>query len=375
MTAVLAVVTVLAYTHMGQVMSTRHRTPQAVSPNLHWAQAWSWWDGEWYVDIARRGYYFIPHRMSSVAFFPVYPLLIRMVSPLVGGHQVLAGVLVTMGCGIAAAVMFFVWAHELLGRDKARTALGLLLAYPCSFYLFGAVYADAVFLLLAVSAFVLLEHDRPGGAGLLAAVATATRPVGLGLVVGLWARALERRGLLSRSALRAPRRALAELRPDAGLLLAPLGLLGYCAYLWARFGHPLAFISAQEGWKQRPGLRTWLKVEWFDQMLRRPYLDPPHLHLVANALVAVVALGLSALVFRRLGAGYGIFVVALLFGSALSTTDFIGMGRYVMAAFPIFAVAGDRLQERPALSRTLLVAGAALLLVTTELHARNMLIS
>ncbi|MEA2717345.1 MAG: hypothetical protein QOI99_1662 [Actinomycetota bacterium] len=372
----LAVVTVWAYTRFPPAMSSHHRTPQAISPHIHWVQAWSWWDGAWYVGIARRGYYFIPHRMSSVAFFPVYPLLVRSVSPLVG-DDVLAGFLVSLGCGITGSVMFFVWTGELLGRKAARTALLLLLAYPCSFYLFGTVYADSVFLLLSVSAFVLLEHDHPGWAGLAAAVATATRPVGMALVIGLWVRTLERRGLLKRpeNQDRSLGAVVGQLRPDAGVLLAPLGLVAYCAYLWVRFGNPLAFVSAEGGWRQSPGLRTWLKIDWFRRMLRRPYLNPPHVHLAANALVTLLALGLVGLVFRRVGAGYGMFVLALLVGSAVSTSDFVGMGRYVTAAFPLFGVLGERLGERPRLAAAVLVSSAVLAVVTTQLHARNMLIS
>lgn len=33
------------------------------------------WDGAWYVQIASAGYSYDPERMSSVAFFPLYPLL------------------------------------------------------------------------------------------------------------------------------------------------------------------------------------------------------------------------------------------------------------------------------------------------------------
>ena len=110
-------------------------------------------------------------------------------------------------------------------------------------------------------------------------------------------------------------------------------------------------------------------------MLRQPYLDAPHLHLVANALATVLALCLVRTVFRRLGAGYGAYVVALMVGAALSTKDFVGMGRYAVAAFPLFAVAGERLADRPKLARAVLAGSAALLLVTTQLHARNLLIS
>lgn len=375
--AALVALSAWAYADLGPAMRAHSRTPHGVpSGRLGWLQAWSWWDGEWYVDIARRGYYFIPGRMSSVAFFPAYPLLIRGLSPVVG-DSVLAGFLITLGCGVAGCVAFYAWAHERLGREKARAALPLLLAYPCSFYLFGALYADALVLLLAVCAFVLLEHERPLLAGVVGALATATRPVGIAVAVGLWLRALERRGLLRRGALagESVRSTLARLRPDAGLLLAPAGLAVYCTYLWVRFGQPLAFVEAESGWRQTPGWRTWLKVEWFARMARAPYVDAPHAHLVLNALVSVVALALVGLVFRRVSPAYGWFVLVLLVGATVSTMDFVGMGRYVMTAFPLFAAVADGVADRPAVRRALLVGGAVLLVVTTQFHARNMLIS
>src|SRR5690606_5507054 len=46
---------------------------------------------------------------------------------------------------------------------------------------------------------------------------------------------------------------------DAGVLLAALGFLGYCAYLWARFGDPLLFSDVQRYWDQPSGLVTWAK--------------------------------------------------------------------------------------------------------------------
>ncbi|MEA2686078.1 MAG: hypothetical protein QOE93_1273 [Actinomycetota bacterium] len=369
---------VWAYSDLGPAMRAPSRTPHAVpGGHLRWLQAWSWWDGEWYVDIARRGYYFIPGRMSSVAFFPTYPLLIRGLSGL-GLDPVLAGFLVSLACGVAGCVAFYAWAHEHLGREKARVALPLFLAYPCSFYLFGALYADALFLLLVVSAFVLLEHDRPVLAGLVGALATATRPVGIAVAIGLWLRAAERRGLLRRGGLTGEgpvRSAVARLRPDAGLLLAPVGLAAYCTYLWVRFGQPFAFVEAESGWRQSPGWRTWLKVEWFERMGRSPYLNAPHAHLVMNALVSVVALALVGLVFRRISPAYGWFVVVLLVGATVSTMDFVGMGRYVMTAFPLFAAVGDWAVDRPLARRALLAGSALLLVVTTQFHARNMLIS
>lgn len=74
-------------------------------------------------------------------------------------------------------------------------ALALFLLYPYAFYLYGAVYADALFVLAALGALLLLEADHVWLAGLAGAVATAARPVALVVVVGLAVRALERRGV------------------------------------------------------------------------------------------------------------------------------------------------------------------------------------
>src|SRR5688572_21520650 len=35
------------------------------------------WDGGWYAQIAQSGYWYHPGAQSPVAFFPLYPLLIR----------------------------------------------------------------------------------------------------------------------------------------------------------------------------------------------------------------------------------------------------------------------------------------------------------
>ena len=360
---------VFAHGQFGQAV-TRMTVPQVGPPTgRSWLGAFTWWDGWWYTGIAERGYSFVPGRQSSVAFFPAYPLLMRA-GRLFGLHPALVGFGVTLASGATVAVLFLRWARGRLDDRRATVALATLLLYPCSFYLAGTVYADALFVALVLGAFLLLEGGRPWTAGLVAAAATATRPLGVALVVGLWLRALELR------------QADGDTGPTAGprrwgVLLAPLGLVAYCGYLWARFGDPLAFVAAEgsPGWGQAPGWATWLKFTWFDRMATSPFLNALHLHLIGSALVTLVFLALVPSVFRRFGRAYGVFALLVVAGAALSTRDFTGMGRYVLAAFPCFAVAGDLLAGRPALARALLAVSAVLLGCFTALHARNMLIS
>jgi hypothetical protein len=367
-------VSVLAHAHLSR-LHPFHRQLQG----NRWVDAFGWWDGWWYVGIARHGYrFFRPGRQSPVAFFPAYPLAIRFLGWVVGG-PLLAGFLLTVACGLGVAVLFHRWCLQKFGPAKARLAVLLLLLYPFAFYLMGAVYADALFILAAVAAFLALEHDHPVLAGLAAVVATASRPVGAALVLGLWVLALERKGVLGR--LRDAsgwRQALRRLEwRDAGLLLAPLGLVAFCAYLWMRFRHPFAFfdVAGAKGWDQPPGFHTWFKVHWVKAMWHGPWTNGHFGHLLVNALATGVTAAFIPAVFRRLGWGYGIYVTIAVVATAVSTKDFVGMGRYSLAAFPCFAVAADMLSRRPRLASAVLAVSGAGLVVLAELHARGTIVS
>ena len=365
---VVVLVSVLAHAYL-TLLHPFHRNLQGD----RWVDAFGWWDGWWYVGIARRGYWFFqPDKQSPVAFFPAYPLAMRYVGHVVGGPLV-AGFLITVSCGLAVTVLFHRWCVEKLGTAKARLAVALLLLYPFAFYLMGAVYGDALFIVAALAAFLALEHDRPVLAGLAGVVATAARPVGAALVLGLWVLYLERKRVFSRGG--GPRQSLRAA--DAGLLLAPLGMVAFCLFLWSRFGEPFAFfdVAGARGWDQPPGAHTWFKVHWVKAMWNGPWTNGHFGHLFINAVATVVTAAFIPLVFRRLGWGYGVYVVIAVLATAAATKDFVGMGRYSLAAFPCFAVAADVLFRRPRLAWAVLGVFAVCLLILTELHARGTIVS
>ena len=195
-----------------------------------WLSGWAQWDSGWYFRIASEGYSYVAGQQSTVAFFPAYPLIVRAAAVVVGDTYV-AGILVTVLAGTAVAVLLFAWLRSRLSPAAAWAGLLAFLLYPYAFYLYGVVYADALFVAAILGAFVLLEADRPVLAGLAGAVATAARPLGVVLIVGLAVRALERRGALGTSA--GGLRSLVDRRrrarwADAGVLLSVLGLAAWC---------------------------------------------------------------------------------------------------------------------------------------------------
>lgn len=343
--------------------------------------SWFRFDGRWYDIIATNGYSWAgPDVQSPVAYFPAYPMLLRILHELTGVSVRLLGSLVTIACGAAMSIVFLRWCRDRVDSTVARCALVTLLLYPYAYYFMGAVYADALFALLVISAFLLLDHDHPIWAGLLAAVATATRPTGIAVVIGLVAVVLWKREVISRVAGRTVV-ALGNLRRgDAGVLLSVGGLLAYMGYLGVRFDAPLAFEQVQRapGWDQGGGPRTWFKVTWFQQIKNLPGWTISWIQhgddatfqkvqyastVILQGLMIVGFLVLARLVWTRLGWGYGLYCFALLAVPLVGTKDFQGAGRYLMAAFPCFLVLAMALAPRPVLRWVWWsVSGAVLLL-------------
>jgi len=168
---------------------------------------------------------------------------------------------------------------------------------------------------------------------------------------------------------------LRRLRPaDAGVLLSLAGLGAWCVYLWSRFGDPFAFATAQAAWHQGAGPSTWLKVQFFRDVadLRSP---GAWLLFMAHPALTVAAACLVPRVFRRFGVGYGVYVTLLIGLSALSTKNFFGMARYLLAAFPCFAVAGELLVGRAALRRVVLAASGVGLVALTAVFGTGYYLS
>jgi hypothetical protein len=335
-----------------------------------WLDAYARWDSGWYHAIASKGYYYAgPNQQSPVAFFPAYPAAMRVLGAILFGNLAIAGILITLACGLGISVLFHRWVGAFLGERTARLALALLLCYPFAFYLFGVIYSDALFVVAVIASFSLLERDRPLLAGLVGIVATAGRPVGIALVAGLAIRVLEIRGVLpgSRPAVFVdrptpiaddrgaripllPRRV--DLRAfrfsDVAVGLSVLGLLAFAALLWVRFDDPLAFtkVSGAPGWGKEFNLETLAKLHLF-RLLRSYGINIVTFWLVVQGVFAVIALALVPATIRRFGWGYGAYLFVSVGIAFASTRDFIGMGRYVLAGFPAFATAADLLL-RPA---------------------------
>lgn len=321
---------------------------------LHWVDGWFRFDSGWYWAITKNGYFYAPGQQSSIAFFPVFPVVTRALVQVFGDRGAAAdvqvvGQLLALAFGLASVLLFGRWVWDRLPRRSAVLAIAVILAYPYTLFLHGTMYADGMFLLLALSAFMLLDRRWFLAAGLVGALAVASRPFGVAVAVGLTVRTLE---LLAaddgsdgwRDMVRAIRRV--RLRHTA-VLLSFGGLVAWMVYLGTTFGDPLAFVKAESapGWDQGVGPHTWFKVAFFGALAQGHWRMGVNLGLQALACLLVVLL--IPRVVRKLGWGYAAYTAVVIAIPILGTKDFMGAGRYALAAFPALAVGGDWLASRP----------------------------
>lgn len=376
---VLAVLLVVSWQTTAQVVENPHGLP-----GFRFAGDWFWggwvrFDGGWYVGIADAGYSYVPGQQSAVAFFPGYPLAVRVVGRAIDNVP-LGGIVVTVACGIAATSLLFRWCGLSLTRQQARLAVAALMLYPYAWYLFGAVYGDALFLLAVVGSFLLLERSHPVLAGIVGIAATGTRLVGVALVIGLVVGVLERRGALGPSGRwglpgRFDRDGLQHLRGgDVGVLLAGTGLVAWCWWLWDQYSDPFLFSTVQETWGQPSSPRTWFKLDLAAQLVR----GTDRLYAYGCLFQGLLVLGMLLLVpavARRFGLRYGVYQLVVVLIPSIGSQDFQGAGRYLLAAFPGFAVVGAHLAERPARARVVLPVSGGLLLLGTAWFAHGLYLS
>jgi hypothetical protein len=207
-------------------------------------QAATAWDAHHYLAIAVDGYpTAITTTFSNLAFFPGMPLAIRLIQTLGFGWP-LSGFIVSIVSGAILCVCSGLLVSRYYGDSAGVRAAALLAVSPAAF-LFGIAYADPLAIACVAGALLALDSRQWVLAGAIGAIATATSPLALSVIlVGLWV-AIRQGG-----------------RAWIAVATMPLGVALFIAYLWAHTGSPTIWLQAQKhGWGQGFDLlNTWQRL-------------------------------------------------------------------------------------------------------------------
>jgi len=305
------------------------------APGAGW-DVFSQWDSRHYEKIVTKGYQFKDNGKGyNVAFFPLYPLLVKGAISLGLSFEV-AGTIINNLAFWGALVVLYLWAEERHGRRVAQWATAAL-AW-CPFSLFGAViYTEGLFLLGSTAALRAFDRQQYGWAALFGALTTAIRPPGVALIPTFLVVAWR-----EKRSLRDPRKG--SPRAYLTALLTSTGILSYMLYCWFRFHQPLAFLLAQRGWRPveefhwKPWLSLLTTVIVGAANEDKGRLVDPWYPL---AMIAIALLSLLLWKMRdRLGfpkTGYGFCILAILLwlvgGSPLISVVIVLGGGYLIWHF------------------------------------------
>ncbi|MEO8612028.1 MAG: hypothetical protein ABI690_29295 [Chloroflexota bacterium] len=340
-------------------------------------------DSEYYLSIAINGYDDTAVTQMQTrggtkislnhAFFPFYPALMSLMDAPLGilgmnpiATATLAGVIVSiLGTLLAMFSLYILTRDELEESGGIRTAFYLLI-FPSGLFL-AQVFTEGLFVGLAFGCLALLRYKKIFWAGVLAALATWTRAIGLALMIPLaltWLSTLDWRSIREKR--------LDILRPYVPHVLGLVAIfLPVVAYLiWNHFlGKPFNTVEEQyfghklfdlknsfEGWKKLfEGISGGNLQERVYNLLE-----------VSSVIIAVLA---CLLTLRRYPgiALFGLLAVAV---SALSG-DPQSMIRYVLAVPSIYILL-SRWGRSQAFDRAWTLASVLVMGLLTILYTFNM---
>lgn len=316
---------------LGLVLVVALKLPSALGVTRFLA----YWDGGWYLEIAKHGY---PHALAAApgqtdhAFFPLYPLLIRALHAITGSWAGSAIVLNMAASALAVAIIYLL-IERLSDGEVALRTVTLISFFPWAF-IFSFAYSEGLLLLLAGVCLLALLDERWLVAGLAAAAAGAVRPNGFVLFLPCaWA------------AVAAFRRTR-SVRPFAAPFLAPWGILGFFLFLQVRTGDFFANLDARtRGWSNHGIMIQFSKVgSVVKTYLANPLQD--FNRTASLAMVVFVAICLVLMARWRPPMILWLYTVPILLLAAYYDT-YASMPRFVLTAFPLFAALARPLRDGP----------------------------
>lgn len=291
----------------------------------YWVWGFGNFDGVHYLRIAQDGY----AAAYSQAFFPIYPMLVKIfsfafpknilldTSLFVDPSYFYSGLILSNLFLLAGLYIFYKLIR--LDFDQRISILStiFLLAFPTSFY-FGAIYAESLFLFLAVLSIYLIRKDKFFWGAVVIALASATRIFGVFLILIYLIEAIRSKKRLNL----------------IWLILAPIGLLGYMLFLKLNFNDPLYFLTSQPIFGASRSVREivllpqviyrYLKIFFATNILSQPFFIA-----AVEFLFTLFPLTLLIIFFRKIRLSYWLFSICALLLPTITGT-FSSMPRYAL---------------------------------------------
>ena len=146
-------------------------------------QEWEKWDATNYIRIADGWYtgHVENGDYTTLAFFPLYPILMRIVDLLVKNMQ-LSGLIVSTLCFSIACPFLYALVALDYGKSAAKKVVVLLTVFPFSFF-FGSMMSESTFLMMTVITLYFIRTHKWGLVALFGALSGLSRLAGAIIII------------------------------------------------------------------------------------------------------------------------------------------------------------------------------------------------
>lgn len=309
--------------------------------------SWIWgfgnFDGVHYLTIAINGY----ASQYTQVFFPIYPILINLVTKTILTNAPLnyfiSGMLISNLSFLTGLFFFYKLVLQNSPKDIALKSILLILAIPTSFY-FGAIYTESLFFLLVVITFLLIRKGKFLYAGIFAALASATKILGIILFFILiyeFLKSLKDKKFKIRSWY--------FFTGIFGILVSGFGLFYYMLYLNGYFNDPLYFLTAQPVFgasrsSQPLVLLPQVFFRYIKIFLTNSFFTLSFFNAFLEFIFACISLALLIFSFRKVRFSYWLFTFFCLIIPTLTGT-FSSMPRYFLMSFLLLPFIAEKLSK------------------------------
>lgn len=295
------------------------------------------WDTQYYLLLSQRGYGVVP---MSNGFYPLYPYLIRIFTPLFFNKGILTAYAIANLISLLVPVYMYKLTCLFATKEQAFRATVLLLAFPTAFFM-SVAYTESLYLSLCLMAFYYLFTGDVKKASFFCFLLPLARAQGLLLIVPI--------GILFLQAVFTTRGdAGVNMSHTAKAFLLPalstlLGMGAYFVFCRWQIGGFLAGLEAQELYVSKNSLGNLLSpFHWFLNNFVNIKLQ---LHGFTNSIIdrAAFLLCLPMLVgvYRTQNRAIFAYAVVAMLVPAMAGT-FMSYTRILLVVFPLFMYLGMR---------------------------------
>ena len=309
-----------------------------------WIYSWANFDGVHYLTIADRGY---EAADLIQAFFPLFPLVVKGFNYIIN-NSLVSGLIIVNLCSLLMLLAF----SKLLSLDyKFKDIKWIMIVYLsfCTSFFFRSFYNESLFMVFVFFSLFFARKQKYLLAGIIAALATATRVIGIFLLPTLLIELLYQMYIANKKKIQLKDlKSKAFLKNITYISISSLGLLLYMVYLEKNYNDYLYFFHVQQefGAGRQESLISLPQVIWRYIKMLATYkpINLKYYAIVQEFLTSI--LGIFALIFsfKKVRLSYWTFGL-LCFILPTLTGTFSSMPRYILVCFALFIATSNLIKQ------------------------------